>query len=106
MKLKTILNRHQFYIKKVIREPYESVSSYYFYADKESEGVNQLVYYTGNVYDSNFGENELLQKCSELILDEWKNIVVERCKKYYIKAKNHSARELKSMMINRYKLID
>lgn len=106
MKLKTILDRYQSYIKKVIREPYESVSSYYFYADKESEGIHQLVYCTCNVYDSNFGESELLQKCSELVSGGWNNIIIERYKTYYMKAKNHSARELKSMTVNRYKAID
>lgn len=106
MKLKTILDRYQSYIKKVIREPYESTSSYYFYADKESEGVNLLVYYTRNVYDSNFGENELLHKCSELISDGWCNVVIERYKTYYQKAKSHPARNLKSIIVNRYKLIN
>lgn len=106
MKLKTLSDRYSVYLKRIARGPYESVSSYYFYADKESEGINQFVYYTGNVYDSKFGESELLQKCSELILNGWNNIIIERYKTYYTKAKNHSARELKSMIVNRYNLIN
>lgn len=105
MKLKTISDKYSAYLKKIIREPYESVSKYYFYADKESEGKNQFVFHTGNVYDSNFGENELLQKCSELITDGWNDIIIERYKTYYTKAKNHSARELKSICVNKYKFI-
>lgn len=105
MKLKTTSDKYSAYLKKIIREPYESTSNYYFYADKESEGKNQFVFYTGNVYDSKFGESELLQKCKELISDKWCNIVVERHKNYYTKAKNHSARELKSMIVNIYRFI-
>lgn len=106
MKLKTILDHYQSYIKKVIREPYESTSSYYFYADKEDEGTNQFVYCTGNVYDHQFGESELLHKCSKLISDGWRNVVIERHKTYYQKAKSHPARILKFMIVNRYKLIN
>lgn len=105
MKLKTISDKYNTYLKKVKREKSESVSIYYFYGDKETEGVNQCIFYTKHLYDREYGENEIIDKCNELIKYGWKNIVVKRYKNYYERLKTCPVNNLKSMCVNKYKFV-
>lgn len=106
MKLKTISDRYKKYLQKIEKEPSESVSVYLFYGDKETEGVEQLIYHTGHVYDYNFDENDVLLKCKESYNKGWRNIFVERRKSYYERTKNCPFGKSVSMIVNKYKLID
>lgn len=106
MKLKIISDRYKNYLQKIEKEPSESVSVYVFYGDKENEGVEQLIYQTGNVYDSNFGEYDLINICKDLTKKGWSNIVIERYKVCYKRMRTCPVMANKSICVNKYKLID
>lgn len=105
MKLKTISDKYNTYLKKIGRKKYESVSQYYFYGDHPNEGFNQCIYYTKHVYDSIFGETDLMEICKDLTAKGWKNIVIERYKNYYEKMKSCPVMNQKSICVNKYRVL-
>lgn len=105
MKLKVTSDRYNAYLKKVVKEPTESVSEYYFYGDKEDEGVNQFIYYTKHRYDSYFGEEELILIAKKLHNEGWRNIIIERWKQYYKRMKSCPVMSEHGFCIGKYKFI-